>query len=317
MALIYDNLFKQGETAADKLIVDTEKRLVTEYKASLKELRSQLAEMYAKYAQGDTLTYAEMSKYNRLNALFDNINHEVKKLGQRGVNHLIKLGEDSYEASFYRSAYAIEAGGGAGNMVSIGWGQLSPEVIKASVMNELSGLNISERYKKRTEDQLFRIREQITQSLNMGESYPKMAARIKSELDADATRAMRVARTEGHRNTQAGRLECIDRAENKGVDLVRVWSASLDERTRDAHGALDGQEADAEGYFHSNGAKTKHPGGFGVSELDINCRCSIRSEIRGFAPKIRRVRGQGETEYKTYDQWKKAKDEEAKKKVKK
>jgi SPP1 gp7 family putative phage head morphogenesis protein len=315
MALSYDNLFKQGEDTADKLIIDTEKRLVTEYKTTLKELRSQLAEMYAKYAQGDTLTYAEMSKYNRLNTLFDNINREVKRLGSRGVNHLIKLGEDSYNAGFYRSAYAIEAGGGAGNMVAISWGQLAPEIIQASVQNPLSGLNISQRFKARTEEQLTRIRSQITQSLIQGESYPKMAARIKGELDGDATRAIRIARTEGHRNTQAGRLECIDRAEAKGVDLVRIWSASLDERTRSSHAALDGKEADKDGYWHIGTAKANHPGGFGDPALDINCRCSIRSQIRGFAPKVRRVRGEGEVAYKDYKTWKKAKDEEAKKKA--
>jgi hypothetical protein len=308
MAERYDKLFKQGELFAESLQADTEKLLAKEYKRSLDAIRSQLANIYARYAQGDKLTFAEMTKYNRLNALFDQLNEEIKSLGKRGVNHLIKLGEDSYEASFFRTAYAFEAGGGAGNMVAISWGLLSPDTIQASVMNPLSGLNISQRFEARTAEQIVSIRSEITQSLIRGESYPKMARRIKDQLDKDATRAMRVARTEGHRVTQDGRNECIIRAATKGVNLDKVWSATLDGRTRDAHGRLDGQKADAEGYFHVDGHKAQHPGGFGVAALDILCRCSVRAQVKGFEPKVRRVRGEGEVAYKTYETWKKERE---------
>jgi SPP1 gp7 family putative phage head morphogenesis protein len=305
MARTYDDLFLEGEKATEKLIAVGEKELVAEYKRALDSIRSTLADFYAKYAQGDVLTYAEMSKYNRLSTLFDQINAEYKSLGKRGVNHLIKLNGEVYQESFYRTAYAIEAGGGPGAMVSISWGQLAPSVIEASVMNPLSGLSIKNRYAARTAEQLVRIKSEITQSLIQGESYPKMAKRIKKELDGDATRAMRVARTEGHRNTQAGRLESLDRAEGKGVDLVRVWSAALDARTRDDHAAMDGQEADKDGLFHfPSGGTTTGPGLSGIAEQDINCRCVVRGQVAGFAPKVRRIRGEGEQAYKDYNTWK-------------
>ncbi len=307
VALRYEDLLKAGEKATDSLIVSTEKELIKAYKESLKEIRAILGQIYAKYARGDTLTYAEMTKYNRLVTLFDEVNAELKKLSGRTINHLIRLSGDVYEESFYRTAYAIEAGGGQGGMVAINWGKLAPEVISASIQNPISGLTLSERLAANRTYIVTKIKQDVTQSLIQGESYPKMAKRIKISLDGDATKAMRVARTEGHRVSQEGRLECIDRAEDKGVDLKRVWSAALDDRTRDTHGAMDGQVADADGYFHSpNGGKAQYPGGFGIAEEDINCRCVIRTEIMGFSPKVRHVRGEGEVPYKTYDEWKKA-----------
>jgi SPP1 gp7 family putative phage head morphogenesis protein len=299
----YDKLFRQGELAADTLIRDTEKTLIREYKRALDDIRSQLAQVYAKYSQDGSLTYAEMSKYNRLNSLHDNVRDELINLTGKTGRAITKLSEDAYEAGFYRSAYAIEAGGGPGGMVSINWGSLSPETITASVQNPISGLTLSERLAVHRAEIITKIRSEITQGLIQGESYPKMAKRIKTTLDGDATKAMRVVRTEGHRNTQAGRNECYARAQAKGVDLVKVWSASLDDRTRISHAKLDGQEADKDGYFHVAGAKAQHPGGFGVAALDINCRCSVRGQIRGFAPKVRRVRGKGEQSYQTYNEW--------------
>jgi SPP1 gp7 family putative phage head morphogenesis protein len=306
-ALRYEDLFKAGEKATNSLVVSTEKELIREYKLSLDAIRNDLAQIYAKYAQGDTLTYAEMTKYNRLASLSDEINSELKKLHSRTSSHLIRLSGDVYEESFFRTAYAIEAGGGPGGMVAVNWGKLAPEVISASVQNPISGLKLSERLEASRAQIVTKIRQEVTQSLIQGESYPKMANRIKDSLDGDATKAMRVARTEGHRVSQEGRSECIDRAEDRGVELQRVWSAALDDRTRDTHGAMDGQVADKDGYFHSpSGGKAQHPGGFGIPEEDINCRCVIRAEVLGFSPKVRRVRGEGEVPYKTYEEWKKA-----------
>lgn len=309
MARNYDDLFRQAERASDQIIAQSERAVILAYKESLKRIRTQLGVIYAKYAQGDTLTYAEMTKYNRLASMFDEINWELKSLYGRSINHLIKLGEDVYEASFFRTAYAIEAGGGPGAVVSINWGRLAPEAIMASVQNPISGLTLSERLASNRSMIITKIRQEVTQGLIQGESYPKMARRIKKTLDGDATKAMRVVRTEGHRNQQAGRLECIERAETRGVDLERVWSSTVDDRTRDDHQDMDGQVADKDGLFHfPSGGTTPAPGMSGIAEQDINCRCVVRAQIKGFAPKVRRIRGEGETAYRTFSDWKKAKN---------
>jgi uncharacterized protein with gpF-like domain len=33
-----------------------------------------------------------------------------------------------------------------------------------------------------------------------------------------------------------------------------------------------------------------YPGGFGIASMDINCRCTVRAEIEGMEPKLRRAR---------------------------
>ena len=54
-------------TNSDKLLLAKQRRLVHAYADSLREIRSELANVYAKYSGPDgKLTLAEMSRYKRL-----------------------------------------------------------------------------------------------------------------------------------------------------------------------------------------------------------------------------------------------------------
>jgi len=46
------------------------------------------------------------------------------------------------------------------------------------------------------------------------------------------------------------------------------------------------------------------PGMWGDASMDINCRCTVRAEVKGFPPKLRRYDGEVK-EYVTYEEWKK------------
>ncbi len=296
----YEKLFEQGESAVDRIIAAREKMLIAAYKESLEAMRSEIAQVFAKYAKGDALTYAEMTKYNRLTTLYDNVEAELKRLGGKSGKILNKLGEDVYESAFFRTAYAIEAGGS----VMINWGLLNPDTIRASVQAQIGGHTLHERLKKMTDDDVYRIRGEITQSLIRGESYPKMAKRIKKVYDMGATTAMKYARTEGHRNSQAGRLESLERGADQGVEMMKVWSATLDNRTRTDHRIMDGQKVQMnEEFTLPDGNKTPAPGMSGIAAQDVKCRCSVRAEVMGFAPKVRRIKGEGIQEYQTYSEW--------------
>ncbi len=296
-----DKIYAQADKAVAQLTAAQERELIRVYRDALKEFRAQLGEMYAKYAKGGKLTYAEMSKYNRLVGVYADANGELKRLTGRGAKIITQLAGSAYEESFYWAGFALEKG----TQARLGFGALNPETVAASVQNPISGLTLNETLEANRDAIVTNIRRQITQGLVRGESYPEVAQRIKGTLDGDATKALRVARTEAHRNAQAGRAAAFDKAEAAGVELTRVWVATLDNRTRDTHGAMDGQKADAEGRFHSpSGATTTQPGAFGIAGEDINCRCTVRAEIAGFAPEFRRARGEGIVPYKTYKEWK-------------
>jgi len=84
-----------------------------------------------------------------------------------------------------------------------------------------------------------------------------------------------------------------------------VWTAALDDRTRDSHGAMDGRVRDEDGYFTlPNGERAVAPGDDSLSaEEVINCRCRTRYEVNSVPPKYRRTKDEGVIEYQTYNEW--------------
>ena len=66
-----------------------------------------------------------------------------------------------------------------------------------------------------------------------------------------------------------------------GMKIARVWVSTKDGRTRDSHKAMDGQEADKDGFFHfPGGGQTAGPGLSGIAEEDIHCRCTVIMQIK-------------------------------------
>jgi SPP1 gp7 family putative phage head morphogenesis protein len=150
-----------------------------------------------------------------------------------------------------------------------------------------------------------KTREQLTQGLIQGESIQKMGKRIKDIYEGDTQKALRIAQTETNRVRNAGKEAGYQRAAAKGIMFKKVWVSALDSRTRDTHKKLDGMAANKDGYFVLGRFKALHPGGFGVAEMDINCRCTTRAELQGFEPSVRRAKGEGIIDYASYEDWQK------------
>ena len=266
-----------GEKAADKLTAQLERELIKAYAAGLKSIRAQIAEVYARYGTDSGLTYSEMQKYNRLANLEKQIMDELKKLTGKNAKSLeVALGL-IFQSGYYYTAYALESELG----LRLGFGLLNPEVIKASIQNPISGLTLNETLAKRRAEILIRLRQEITQGLINGESYKSMAERLKTTLEGDAQKALLVAQTEAHRVQNEGRVASLDKATSTGLELERIWTATLDERTRQRHRELDGMVADKDGVFKFKGMTARYPGGWGVASMDIRCRCAVRGRVRG------------------------------------
>jgi hypothetical protein len=105
-----------------------------------------------------------------------------------------------------------------------------------------------------------------------------------------------------------GQMDLYDKAEDLGIEEQRIWDATLDTRTRTSHGKLDGKPSDGkdEGghWWFTDVGKVYGPMQSGRASFDINCRCRVRSQIEGYKPKVRRIRGQqGPQPYQTFDEW--------------
>lgn len=128
------------------------------------------------------------------------------------------------------------------------------------------------------------VRQAISRKVSQGRSWTEAAKEIaggmRTPYDKAISYAVRIARTEGHRVQVASSLDAMEKAKDKGAEIVKQWDATLDGRTRPDHRKLDGQIRELDESFEVKGHKAKAPGHFGRPEEDINCRCSITQRAK-------------------------------------
>ncbi len=119
---------------------------------------------------------------------------------------------------------------------------------------------------------------QVTQGAIVGESLPKIAARVELALDANAVptwqdRAMTVARTETGGALNAGRTAAFQQvADDLGEPFEQLWLATADTRTRPTHRAADLQRVPVGGLFVVGESRLRFPGDpTGPAKEVINC----------------------------------------------
>ncbi len=304
-----DQNFKQAEKAAEKVAQQFEKDLISAYRSSLKEVRSQVALAYEKYSTGGALSMADMQKYGRLVKLEEAIAKEVSKLTGTETRTTKKAIKTVFAESYYRSGWVLETG----CETNLGFAILKPEAVEASILNPLDRITWPERVKANAQVMNRQIREEITRGIIQGKSYDQTARAVKERLDVGAGKALRIVQTETHRAQSQGTQAAYEKAADAGLIFKRVWMATLDGWTRDRHRALDGQKVEGiDTPFTMSGMTAMYPGGFGSPDMDINCRCTVRAEIEGMEPELRRARDPetgkniviGNT---TYEDWAKGK----------
>lgn len=145
-----------------------------------------------------------------------------------------------------------------------------------------------------------KVRTLITQAVAGGLSMGELAAGIREAMGNAATEAAaeRIVRTELGRAYQQQRAAGDVQLADAGADLIRVWITHRDDRVRDAHEVIDGQERELTELFNVGGGATaatpptsergyKANGPYDPTlpaELAINCRCDVlyreRSEAK-------------------------------------
>lgn len=87
---------------------------------------------------------------------------------------------------------------------------------------------------------------------------------------------IRIIETESHRVYNDSILDVGEQAEDDTGGVRKTWFTVGDEKVRSEHQYLEGMTVGINDYFYTyDGHGAKYPGGFGIPELDINCRCSI------------------------------------------
>ena len=130
-----------------------------------------------------------------------------------------------------------------------------------------------------------RVNAEVTQGILQGESIPKIAKRLKTNVGMTAKgSAVRNARTSVTSAENKGRMDMLHDAWEKGVIVDKIWIAAHDSRTREAHLDLDGQQVPEDESFESSLGKIEYPGDPDAAPANTyNCRCSLGYKVVGFA----------------------------------
>lgn len=124
------------------------------------------------------------------------------------------------------------------------------------------------------------IAAEVTRGIATGQMHSEIARNIRYAAGIPMRRAKTIARTEASRVQEQATFDAAQEAKAAGADVVKQWSSRRDVNTRDAHRMLDGQIREVDEPFTVDGREAMHPHGFGVAELDINCRCTMLTRAR-------------------------------------
>lgn len=113
-----------------------------------------------------------------------------------------------------------------------------------------------------------KLKREFTESFDKGETRQQLVKRVEGVYaNFDENRAKVIARTEVHGSTQKGNFE----GSKQAGSTIKIWVSVMDDRTRDSHAYLDGEEVGINDEF-SNGLKFAGDPSGEASET-INCRC--------------------------------------------
>lgn len=158
-----------------------------------------------------------------------------------------------------------------------------------------------------------KVNNSVTQGIIQGEGLDKIAKRLANSLSSNNRNTMLTfARTAMTGAQNAGRYQSQQDAKELGIDIVKVWMATLDKHTRVSHQELDGEEQKVGDKWHpfkfSNGCR--YPGDpQGPPHEVYNCRCTLVSDVKDYPSKFNRYDNIDGKPIKnmSYKEWKKAK----------
>lgn len=124
------------------------------------------------------------------------------------------------------------------------------------------------------------LNSKLLQGILNGDSIPNIAKSLLDVIGNNEASAVRNARTMITQAECGGRQDSYEDLADQGVVQKKVWIATPDDRTRESHIEIDGEEVDVDDNFSNGLAYPADPSG--EPEEVWNCRCSIRTHIIGF-----------------------------------
>lgn len=175
-----------------------EKVLASIYASCQKEILASVTETIAKVQKaGGEWSYANQSALTRSRGLFEQIEEQIKALGQKEQITFRQGLSNIYTDQFLRQVYDL----GQSITVKANFNRLNPALIQKTLDYPWSGAMFSDRLWQDKERLGRNLRVGLTQSMILGEGIPQITDRINKGIDTARYNAERVARTETKRVT--------------------------------------------------------------------------------------------------------------------
>ncbi|CDQ22579.1 phage minor head protein [Halobacillus karajensis] len=284
---------EQIEEYLDKMLKESEDELQAVFAGRMKALFDHLGEIFRKYKLGEEASRTDVYKtkrfQNEMELIKKNLHEDYKEI-YKIINDLMK---SQYVDNYLRSNYVYEMT----LQTQIFSTVPTTQAVVEAITNPIDKLKLNALMNEHRNYIVNRIRIELAQGIQAGESYSQIAERLEKAVKFSRSKAMRVARTESGRTQTLGRLKSIEDAEQYSDRMKRFWMAELDARTRQAHRKLDGQLADENNNFRWRGRTAKGPSLWGIASMDINCRCDVGLKVAGKMPDTRRVKDYDDADY--------------------
>jgi hypothetical protein len=299
-------LFGMRDEFIDRMNGEYDRELVRLYQDKLNDIKKELSSFIGKL---DSVTIQEARRYNRLVKFETLLQEELSQLGiltKRITRSAIK---ENAKAGYYTTGWTMEEAIG----IDLKFKAIDDKTIRAALINPMDAIGWPDRTADNINILIKATRQAVTQGLVQGSGYRKTAAIFKDKMEKSLYEAQRVIHTETQRARTASFNDGFDHsqeaASRAGVDVERIWDATLDGKTRPSHQALDQTPAGKEGFWtFPGGVRTKGPAMSGVASEDINCRCAIRVQVIGMEPKFRKDNETKQlVEMQSYSEWQKKK----------
>lgn len=261
----YDKEVLQAQLDNEKAVL---KQLEQNYKDSLEEVNSKIAELMGR-ADADMQHVIYQVDYQR--ALKAQIQGILKTLQSNEFSTVSEYLTKCYDEGFLGTMYAMQS---QGIPLVI---PMNQEEIAAAIQHET---NLSSGLYKAfdTADLQKKIAGEISRGFTVGSSFAEIARNVSAYANISKNNAGRIVRTEGHRIVETAAHHAQQKAKDRGADVVKIWDAALDAKTRDSHVKVDGEIRDVDKKF-SNGLMFPGDPSGKAAEV-INCRCRARTEAR-------------------------------------
>ncbi|ANT43578.1 minor capsid protein [Lactococcus phage 58502] len=293
----FKKALKAGMPDSEKDLANLSNDLASFYRKYLKDLKVQLKTWLELY---DQMSFSEQLQVERLLNVANVINNLIGELGinvrQSIKAHIVKQGTDAYNSVWYELEQS--------NNILLDFDVLDPHYLETIMERPVAGKRLSKRLEDNVNQLAKASNNAISRGFMQGKAYADIARDISTETQASYKRAVRIARTESGRVSSISTQKAYKEATGKGIDLKKMWLATLDGHTREDHQHVDGQIREVDKMFQVGGYDALGPHQVGVPSEDINCRCTTRPIVHGIMPTVRRNNITGKVgEWKSYDDW--------------